>query len=65
MLGPLAVVAVGQQHHQAALAQPLGLAAADKLVKDDLRGLWHSAADGEGQMVWRSGTPINQTQQAS
>lgn len=38
VLGALPVVAVRQQHHQAALAQPLGLAAAHELVKDDLRG---------------------------
>ena len=33
----LAVVSVGQQHDEARLAQPLGLAAGQELVKDDLR----------------------------
>lgn len=38
VLGALPVVAVRQQHHEAALAQPLGLAAAHELVEDDLPG---------------------------
>jgi hypothetical protein len=33
----LAIVAVGQQAHQPALPHPLGLAAAQELVEDDLR----------------------------
>mmetsp|Transcript_26187 Transcript_26187/g.70841 ORF Transcript_26187/g.70841 Transcript_26187/m.70841 type:complete len:310 (+) Transcript_26187:942-1871(+) len=36
---PLAVVTMGQQAHEASLAQPLGLARAEELVKDDLCGV--------------------------
>ena len=39
MLRPLALVAVRQQHHEAAHAQPLALARADELVDDDLRAV--------------------------
>mmetsp|Transcript_83305 Transcript_83305/g.269468 ORF Transcript_83305/g.269468 Transcript_83305/m.269468 type:complete len:219 (+) Transcript_83305:364-1020(+) len=37
VLGALAVVAVRQEHRQGGLLQPLVLACADELVKDDLR----------------------------
>ena len=36
VLGPLALVAMGQQHDQARHAQPLGFARDDELVDDDL-----------------------------
>ena len=39
VLGPLPLVAVRQQHHQAVHAQPLALARADELVDDDLRAV--------------------------
>ena len=37
VLGALPVVAVGEEHHQPAVASPLGLAGAQELVHDDLR----------------------------
>lgn len=63
VLRPLPIVAVGQQYHQAALAQPLGLAAADKLVKDDLQvaeaHAHRRASAGMGwqlvQISWKAG----------
>mmetsp|Transcript_19039 Transcript_19039/g.41041 ORF Transcript_19039/g.41041 Transcript_19039/m.41041 type:complete len:611 (-) Transcript_19039:1833-3665(-) len=39
VLRPLAIIAVWQQHHQPGLPQPLGLAAGQELVKDDLRSV--------------------------
>mmetsp|Transcript_25724 Transcript_25724/g.76130 ORF Transcript_25724/g.76130 Transcript_25724/m.76130 type:complete len:398 (+) Transcript_25724:558-1751(+) len=39
VLRALAVVAMRELHNEAALAQPFGLAAAQELVKDDLRGV--------------------------
>ena len=39
MLGALAVVAMGQQHHEAAIASPLFLAGGDELIDDDLRAV--------------------------
>ena len=46
VLGALPVIAVRQQHHQPGLAQPLGLATAQELVKDDLGG-----GGGEGALL--------------
>ena len=36
VLGPLPVVAVGQEDDEARLAEPLGLARGEELVEDDL-----------------------------
>jgi hypothetical protein len=52
----LAVVAVGQQAHQTRLPQPLGLARAEELVKDDLRDMCDAwgvrEAAGAAVSVW-------------
>jgi hypothetical protein len=39
VLRPLAFIAVGQEHHEAARAQPLGFAGGDELVDDRLRAV--------------------------